>query len=55
MANAVQEDLECQRCLDLQQDSTVYITMSHEDEGVVTLLLECSEGHHWFEVESHDE
>lgn len=53
MANAVQDKVDCQACLDLEQDSKVYLVLDHYDDvkETLTLLYQCTEGHSWSEVE----
>ena len=54
MANAIQESVDCQQCLDreLAAASTVYLTLEHHDDATetVTRMYECDQGHSWSET-----
>lgn len=52
MANTSSETtVQCQACIDRQQDSKVYLVLEHFDEDVVVRMYQCDKGHGWEEVE----
>ena len=53
MANAIQENIDCQKCLDTERECTVYLMLEHYDDvtDTTTLMLSCSNGHTWEEID----